>query len=100
MEFEWDEDKRLQVLAERGIDLIRAARIFRGEVLTKVDARAGYGEVREVSVGLVDEECYVVVHTLRDGIVRLVTAWKGGRRVKAEYQEGIARRNRGDAQAR
>ena len=47
VEFEWDETKR-----ERG----------------------DYGEVRFISLGMVDDECFVVVHTERGGVTRLITA--------------------------
>jgi uncharacterized protein len=65
MEFEWDERKRARVIAEHGIDLLVAAQIFEGPVLTKIDERADYGEVRLISLGLVGNECFIVVHTRR-----------------------------------
>jgi uncharacterized DUF497 family protein len=36
MEFEWDEAKRRQNLAKYGVDLLFAALIFEGPVLTRV----------------------------------------------------------------
>ncbi len=39
MEFEWDEAKRRQNLAKHGVDLLFAALIFGGPVLTRVDDR-------------------------------------------------------------
>jgi uncharacterized protein len=96
MLFEWDEAKRSQVLAERKVDLLHAALIFEGAVFTAPDERLDYGEVRFRSVGLVDGECFVVVHTERDGVIRLITAWKGGRRERERYQAGLARRDQSD----
>lgn len=92
MEFEWDENKRLRTIEERGIDLLYAALIFEGEVITGPDDRKDYGELREISVGMVDNECFIVVHTRRGDVVRLITAWKGSRRDRANYQASIARR--------
>jgi uncharacterized protein (DUF4415 family)/uncharacterized DUF497 family protein len=37
VQFEWDEDKRLWLLGERGIDLLDAALTFEGPVLTEID---------------------------------------------------------------
>lgn len=96
MNLEWDEKKRKRVTEERGVDIVYAALIFRGEVLTRIDDRLGYGEVRLVSLGMVQDECFVVVHTERENATRLITAWKGGRDERSFYQAGIARRNRGD----
>lgn len=77
MEFEWDEAKRKTVIDEHGVDLLYASQIF---------------EVRLISLGLVGEECFIVVHTEREGATRLITAWKGGRDERSYYEAGIARR--------
>lgn len=96
VEFEWDEEKRREILARRGVDLLYAALIFEGEVLTRLDNRRDYGEERWISLGLVDGEPFTVVHTGRAGAIRLITAWKGGRNDVAIYEAGLARRAQGD----
>jgi uncharacterized DUF497 family protein len=93
LEFEWDEAKRQSIIAERQVDILFAAAIFNGLVVTEVDRRRDYGEERLMSLGLVDGEAYVVVHTERDGITRVITAWKGGRSGKRKYQASLARRD-------
>ncbi|AJY45990.1 hypothetical protein TM49_10400 [Martelella endophytica] len=90
MEFQWDEVKRQRILAERGVDILYAALIFEGVVLTREDDRRDYGERREISLGMVDDECFVVVHTDRGGIRRLITAWKGGRDERRIYEARVA----------
>jgi uncharacterized DUF497 family protein len=55
-----------------------------------------YGEQRLVSVGMVEDECFVVIHTERNGVTRLITAWKGGRRERSYFEAGLARRNQTD----
>ena len=89
MEFEWDEHKRQTNLAKHGVDFLDAALIFEGIVLTKIDDRQDYGEVREVSLGMVDGEIYCVTHTKRDNRTRLISAWKGGVKEHEQYQNGI-----------
>jgi uncharacterized DUF497 family protein len=96
VQFEWDEKKRRQGIEKHGVDFVYAALIFEGDVLTRCDDREDYGEERLISLGLVDGECFVVVHTERNGSTRLITAWKGGRDERAEYQAGIARRYKTD----
>lgn len=93
MDFEWDERKRQTVFEERGVDILYAALIFEGHVLTRKDERHDYGEPRLISVGLVDGECFLVVHAERDGRTRLITAWKGGRNDRKRYEASLARRH-------
>ncbi|MBO0661302.1 BrnT family toxin [Jiella flava] len=96
MDVEWDDVKRQATLAKHGVDLLVAARIFEGRTLDKRDDRADYGEIRTVSPGMVGEECYIVVHTMRQGRLRLITAWKGGLRDRQRYAASLARRTQGD----
>ena len=96
MEFEWDEEKRQSLIHQRHIDIVRLARIFEGPVLTEIDARRDYGETRHISLGMVGDVAYYVVHTERDGVTRLITAWNGGRNGKARYQASVTRRHQAD----
>lgn len=90
MEFEWDEAKRQTILDSRGIDLLYAALIFDGPVLTKQDTREEYGELRYISLGLVEDVPYIVIHTDREGRIRLISAWKGGRKDYERYKESLS----------
>jgi hypothetical protein len=96
VQLEWDETKRQSVIAQRGVDILYAALIFDGPVLSRQDDRHDYGESRYISVGMVDDECFVVVHSPRDGSTRLITAWKGGRDERSIYQKSIAGRDPAD----
>lgn len=60
--------------------------------MQRIDARRSYGEVRLVSLGLVDGESYVVVHTDRGEVTRVISAWKGGKNGKAIYDKTFAAR--------
>jgi uncharacterized protein len=97
LEFEWDEDKRQEVLRKHRIDIVYAARIFRGHVAQWPDERTDYGEPRMRSLGMVGDACFIVVHTERNNTIRLITAWKGGRRDREKYQKSLLGRDRKDA---
>lgn len=97
MEFSWDDEKRRKNLLERNVDLLYAAQIFENPILVACDRRKDYGELRWIAVGEVDDECFVVIYANRDDTIRLITAWKGGRRDKRKYQESLARRPQGTA---
>ena len=90
MDFDWDEAKRQEVLVERNVDLLEAALIFEGPVITEIDTRRDYGEPRFISLGMVGGNAFFVVHTERDGVTRLITSWQGGKRGKRRYQASFA----------
>ena len=87
MKLEWDDEKRRKNISKHGVDLIYAALIFEGPTLTKTDNRRTYGEERFISLGLVDGTAFVVVHTQRGEHIRLISAWKGGRKDYGKYQK-------------
>jgi uncharacterized protein len=86
MLLEWSERKRTENLNKHGVDLVFAALIFEEPVLTTVDDRNDYGEIRFISVGLIDEVAYVVVHTSRGEHTRLISAWLGGQKAYGRYK--------------
>ena len=96
MHFEWNDEKRAENLAKHQIDLLDAALIFEGSFVTYDDDRFDYGERRSISMGYVDGQLYVLVHTDRDGTTRLISARKGGRRDRRKYQAGDPARNSAD----
>ena len=89
MKFEWNEEKRQSTLKDRGVDFLYAALIFEGPTLTRIDDRADYGELRHISLGLIDDTPFVVIHTQRGDNIRLISAWKGGRRDYEKYKDSF-----------
>ena len=93
MIYEWDERKRAANINERDVDFAHAVQIFENMVLTRIDDRKDYGEIRLISLGMVEDECFVVVHTERKGATRIITAWKGGQDEKDQYHKGFSERH-------
>lgn len=89
MYFEWDEQKRELNLEKHGVDFLDAALIFEDDVMSFIDGRRNYGETRYVSFGVADGTFYTVVHTERNGRIRLISAWKGGRKDYERYKESF-----------
>lgn len=75
MRIEFDEKKRREVLAERGLDLSEAADVFDKFHLTRRDDR-DYTEERFQTVGELNGQVVLVVWTLRDESRRIITMWK------------------------
>ena len=93
MDFEWDHEKNKANILKHGVDFIDAMLIFETFVLSAVDRRHDYGEQRVRSIGIVDDDCFVVVHTQRGSSVRLISAWKGGTDERELYRAYVFRRS-------
>jgi len=93
MEFEWDEDKRFANLEKHGIDFLDARAIWAGQVLDPAAERIVDGEARPTALGVVgeDEIIVAVVYTVRDGIVRLISARRARRNERKAYQDRFER---------
>ncbi len=65
MTFEWDEAKSAETYWRRGFDFAVASMIFEGPLITRVDQRHDYGEVRNVAVGIAFGRLITVVFTDR-----------------------------------
>jgi len=90
MNFEWDEEKNRINIAKHGIGFETARLIFDGPTLDRVDDRKAYGEKRTVSIGVVkDILILVVVHTDRDGTIRLISARPAKRSERRSYEKAV-----------
>lgn len=94
MEFEWDENKNKANIAKHGIDFEQAKAVFDDPYLvTYLEDRFEYREVREVSIGqmpLVTQGqalIIVVVHTERYDATRLISARKATKQERRLYEE-------------
>jgi uncharacterized DUF497 family protein len=98
--FEWDEAKRLDVLRTRRVDFRDLAMAFAGPMITRIDRRKSYGEIRFRAQGMTGGALHVIVYAVRGEAIRLITAWKAGRSDHERYQALHAEPDRGDAPPR
>jgi len=90
MEFEWDEDKNQQNIDKHGVDFADARRIFDGFTLDAIDERFHYGELREISIGLLDGVAVLTVtHTDRDGTCRIISSRPAIKPERKRYDEAL-----------
>jgi uncharacterized DUF497 family protein len=86
MEFEWDERKNQANRAKHGISFEEAKYVFDGPTVSWIDNRWDYGEVREITIGVIrDVAVIVVVHTDRSGRIRLISARAANRDEREIY---------------
>lgn len=93
MLFEWDEAKNRSNIEKHGLSFETAVRIFGGPVLSAIDARFDYGELRELSIGRIDDVVVIVVaHTDRAGITRIISARPAKRVERMRYEQALQKR--------
>jgi len=83
------QEKDRRNIRRHGVDFALARRIFDGPVVTGIDDRKDYGEVHEVSLGLVDSVLLGVVHTARDEATRLIFARRANGRERSRHDEAF-----------
>ncbi len=86
MEIEWDEQKRLQTLQERGLDFADVGRFDADSIVTLEDTREDYGEPRFNSFGYLDEELCTYCWTIRNSRIRVISMRKANDREKKRYR--------------
>jgi len=88
--FEWDEAKNQANIRKHGVDFRDAARIFDGPVVSWAGQSGPSGEIRSISVGLLDHIVAIaVVHTDRAGITRIISARQASRKERRRYEQTI-----------
>lgn len=90
MSFSWDPAKDAENVRKHGVSFEKAVKIFDGLVVDEIDHRDDYGEVRVISLGLLDGTVVLtVVHTDRDGVTRLISARKATLTERGRYEEAV-----------
>ncbi len=73
MQIEFDQNKREKTLQERGLDFARADEVFAGVTVTVNDNRKDYGELRYITVGMLNGRAVVMVWTPRGAARRIIS---------------------------
>ncbi len=91
MQFERDENKNQLNQQKHCISFEEAKEIFFGTIFTSISEKIDYGEVREVSIGAIQNILIVaVVHTDRNGKVRIISARKATPKERRKYNEYLS----------
>jgi uncharacterized protein len=86
---EFDEQKRLQTLLERGLDFARAGEVLNTTSHTVEDLRRSYGEARFITLGFLDDRLTVLVWTSRGSKKRIISMRNANERECKEYKRGV-----------
>jgi uncharacterized protein len=85
----YDPEKRRLILENRGLDLAHSIEVFAGPTLTIRDDRQDYGEVRWITIGLLDLRMVVLVWTARGKSRRVISMRKANDREQAIYSSRL-----------
>lgn len=89
MDFAWNEKKRASNLVKHKLDFKNAWRVFNGPTFTIPDNRFDYGEERFVTIGLLDSDVVVLVHTENDHEIRIISMRRGTTNEQKIFFENI-----------
>jgi uncharacterized DUF497 family protein len=86
--FEWDDEKAAQNLADHGVSF-EAARLAFSDAFAAVreDRRQNYGEDRFILLGMVQGRLLAVSYAMRDERVRIISARFAESRERRRYHE-------------
>jgi uncharacterized DUF497 family protein len=87
VEITFDPDKRAKTLEERGLDFLDAASVFAGHHFTAIDDRRDYGELRNITVGLLNGRMVLVGWVQRSEARHVFSMRKANEREIKTYRE-------------
>ncbi len=90
MRFDWDEAKNAINIRKHGIDFADVTGMFSHPMLTLLDEREDYGEVRWIGIGWIQHLVGVVVYVERhDDTIRIISARKATKSEVRRYEQRL-----------
>ncbi len=91
MKFEWDENKAKSNVVKHGITFSEAVTIFADPyLLFTEDSQHSQEEEREWAIGVSENgSLIVIVFTIRDEKIRIISARKATKNERKQYEQGI-----------
>ena len=85
MEYEWDEAKRVETLARRGLDFDSVNHFEWNTAITRRSDR--HGEIRFMATGYIGDRLHTVIYTIRESRCRIISLRHSSRSEVREYAE-------------
>ena len=86
MEIEFDPAKTKLNIARHGVDIALAESFEIETALIEIDDRHDYGEIRYIAIGYLTERLHVMVFTIRDQTMRVISLRKANRKERERYE--------------
>ena len=87
MSFTYDSTKDRRNIAKHGMSLGDAINFDIQGALTRIDHRIDYGETRYESMNYLNNRLYILIWTVRDGNIRVISLRKANKRERKRYEE-------------
>jgi uncharacterized DUF497 family protein len=87
MDFEWDHAKELANRKRHGVDFQAAAKVFLDPYVIEFDDLDTAGELRFNAIGMVEGRMLFVTYTIRDEVIRIISARGAQPHEKRRYHE-------------
>jgi hypothetical protein len=87
MYYEWDEDKNVRNVLERGLDFSLAQGFAWESAVVVEDDRNDYGEIRFRALGNIASKLYVLVYTMRGNSLRVISLRRANKREEVVYEK-------------
>ena len=87
MEFEWDFTKEQANRKKHGVDFRTATKVFLDPYVIEFEDLNAVGELRFSAIGMVEGRMLFVTYTMRDGVVRIISARGAEPNEKRKYHE-------------
>jgi uncharacterized protein len=91
MRFEWDDHKKRINLDKHGIDFADLEMLFNSTTITMLDNRYDYGELRYISIGMLNGIILTIAHTETDEVIRIISARKATRYEEESYFKKVGK---------
>ena len=89
MDFEWDAAKDVINFEKHGVDFDYAIGLFEGFTLEREDDRRDYGETRIRAIGETAGTILLVVYTMRETRLRIISARKARQDERKRYRQAL-----------
>ncbi len=90
MRYEWGEGKRAANLAKHGTDFHEAKKFDWTTAIEAQDSRFDYGEERWIALGMIGSRLHILIYTIRQGNIRLISLRRANLRERKYYEKNKA----------
>lgn len=87
MEFEWDEVKNKANYIKHWLDFSDSKYIFQNPILSKIDDRCEYNEIRHIWLWNLEWRIVIVVYTVRNNKYRIISLRKANEKEQTIYRQ-------------
>ena len=87
MKIEYDAAKNKANISKHGVSFERVKDLDWGSIVSQIDKRRDYGEVRILSYGMIKGRLYTLIWTSRNSNVRPISFRKANKRERNKYEK-------------